>query len=211
MRELLRRVSATERMRTSVFEEAMAPVLEKTRATFDETFPRAEDVTSDLRDLLGSDNRRQVENLAKRITITKRCLAALVANAGRLGYAHAIHTFEKVPNLLTDEDRRAFFFERATNAEGAEKAGRKIANIFRQRRVYTAHVFANTTRWHVLSFSYDDAQLGRRGHWKAGAHLHYTSSVLEPGKTLAEVVAALVQPQGEVHGLHVRIDFNDET
>ncbi len=211
MRGLLQRVRWHEQeFRAAVDDEIRAMV--RRRLATSSPFPPPAEVSSGLRELLDASTAKEAKRIIRTLAVTQKDLAALVFNAHVFGYEHERFGYEKIPaqHRLTDADRRAFFFERAQKPDLAAKAMRKIDGVFAERRVYTAHVFANEARWHVFSFTYDDAQLGRRGHWAEGAHLHYTSSVLEPRRALDAVIADLRTPESEVHGHHVRFLFDEE-
>lgn len=180
------------------------------RRTMADAFPKLSDVSAELVELLWSADRKQAERMARAMTITDQHLAALVYNAAAFGYRHELVNRERRPEhlRLTDAEEHAFFFERKTDPELAAKAHRKIICTFRERRLTWGHLFWNADRWHAFTFSNDDAWLGKRGHWKQGPHLHYTSSLFEPRREARDVLAELNDPESRVHGEHVRFAVN---
>jgi len=205
-RFLVRRLVTTAEILDLEAEAPLRDVADQWVRRARDLFPGVTAIASELRDLLATKDRKSAQRLARTISLPDEQLVALIANAGELGYAHErVNREDRPAHLkLTDEETHAYFYGRATAPDLAAKAQSKILAMFRERRVLTGHIFWNDERWHAFTFTYDDAWMGRRGHWKEGPHLHYTSDLFEPGRKAKDVLAELVRPDSKVHGEHIR-------
>ena len=130
-------------------------------------------------------------NIADKSTVKKSCRnlivtqkdlfhLILVGQAGKLeSYQYASHFVEIVPPHLqpTDEDLEVI----ASNGVGlmsldAQKTFRKIDQLFKDRRVFAAHLFFTPLHdyWHLIYFDQRDTE-SKGNHWKVGStHIHYS-------------------------------------
>ena len=135
-----------------------------------------------LLELFEVESKREAEKRCRSLTVTDDDLVdvILAVEAGMVSpLLHAKHTAEYMhPSLdLTSEDRKAL----GSNGVGdltprAKTAVNKIDQMFKDRRLFVAHLFYEPyrARWHLIHFDQRD-QESVGNHWKAGgAHVHYS-------------------------------------
>lgn len=102
----------------------------------------------------------------------------LACESGRLPFLHRIHYSDRVPEHLnpTDDDLAALAANGVGLLEpGAQKAVKKIGQMFKDRRYLVGHIFyvPNLSEWHFFQFDQRDLEHERGNHWKEGAHVHF--------------------------------------
>ena len=137
---------------------------------------------SGLLERFEAQSKRAAEKLCRTLTVTDDDLVDIIlaVEAGMVSpLLHAKHAAEYMhPSLeLTSEDRIAL----GRNGVGkltprATTAVNKIDQMFRDRRLFVAHLFYEPSRerWHLIHFDQRDRE-SVGNHWKAGgAHVHYS-------------------------------------
>lgn len=132
-------------------------------------------------DLFNLPDKKAVQKFCREATITNQEFAsvAMAAHAGILApYKYARHFAELVPEHLIPApgDSAAL----AANGVGpmgpaAQKFMNKVTQIFRDRRMFGAHLFYMPSKeiWHLLYFDQRDMSTDGN-HWKQGSHIHYS-------------------------------------
>src|SRR5689334_2071270 len=115
-----------------------------------------------LQELLCISKKSELEKFAKEIEITKRDFVTLVSNAASIGYLHDLQYHEFRPS-----DARLD----ADPGKNLRRFVGQMNRIFDQRRLFTAHIFLNSERWHVFYFDQRDRQ-SFANHWQHGSHIH---------------------------------------
>lgn len=124
--------------------------------------------------------KRELEKYCRDVVLYSSDFVAfiLACESGSLPFLHLIHYQDHTPEHLhpTDEDLAAL----ATNPvgalrPGAQKALRKIGQIFKDRRHLVGHIFyvPDSPEWHFFQFDQRDIEDARANHWKEGAHVHF--------------------------------------
>jgi hypothetical protein len=139
---------------------------------------------SRLIELCSFKDKSDAERFCRTLTIRQADFAQFVwrAQTGELApYRYESHFHERpIPHLIPSDAERAAL---AVNGVGplrdlAEKAARKISQIFRERRYLAAHLFytPDFIFWHLFYFDQRDIAV-RDNHWRNGTHLHYASDL----------------------------------
>ena len=138
-----------------------------------------------LINLLTIDNRKELVSYCKSLDIEKSDFATLLV-AGSAGildpYKYAVHFMDVVPKHL--EPKRGDLSYISENGVGpmsekGRKVARKVFQIFKDRRLFAAHLFYTPcyTHWHLFYFDQRD-QEQRGNHWIKGPHIHYVNDIL---------------------------------
>lgn len=125
------------------------------------------------------DKKRELEKYCRDVVINSSAFAKfiLTCESGRLPFLHQIYYRDHVPEhlLLSDKDSGAL----AANPVGplqpdAQKAIRKIGQLFKERRYLVGHIFyvPDLSEWHFFQFDQRDLE-DEENHWKEGAHIHF--------------------------------------
>jgi hypothetical protein len=135
-----------------------------------------------LLDLIKLPDKRAVEKFCRDAIVTMEELSDFIwaAKFGDLApYQYACHFEQLVPEHLlpTDSDNGAL----AANGTGkmgpdAQKFVRKVGQLFKDRRVFSAHLLYEPTKtyWHLICFDQRDMDI-TSNHWKkGGSHVHYS-------------------------------------
>lgn len=171
-----------------------------------------------LEKLIGLFNlkkKREVERYCQKLVITSEDLSSLIL-AGRVGsfgpFKYACHFTECRPGHL--EPKQSELAALASHGVGlakgaALKAIRKMDQIFKERRLVSAHLFYERSQkyWHMFYFDQRDFT-GTKNHWKHGPHIHYAQDMFtrEP---LARIWSRVVSERPEFPpSLHVRYDYH---
>ena len=100
-----------------------------------------------LQELFQITKKRDLKKFAREVAITQRDFVTLVWNAYSIGYKHFIHPHETWPpdarfdvELLSKPDDHP---ERSNKSRFVGQINR----IFKQRRIFAAHLFINLERW----------------------------------------------------------------
>jgi hypothetical protein len=135
-----------------------------------------------LLELLNLDSKAEVERHCRGLVVHGDDFAGLVltAQVGGLGnYLYASHFDERVPDQLNPKpsEREAAGRAKVGLLEGEAKTFfSKIDQIFKQRRLFAAHLLytASHKYWHLLYFDQRDTA-DDDNHWKEGSHIHYAN------------------------------------
>lgn len=126
------------------------------------------------------DKKRELEKYCRDFVIDSDVFVdfILACEMGRLPLRHQIHYRDHVPEHLhlTDQDTAALAANPVGLLQpGAQKAIRKIGQMFKDRRYLVGHIFyvPDLTEWHFFQFDQRDLEDERGNHWKEGAHIHF--------------------------------------
>jgi len=135
-----------------------------------------------LIELFNIADKKLAEKYCRDLVITSKDLyhIILTGRAGKLEpYRYACHFNDIVPSHLPPNarDREAL----QANDVGplspqAAKAVRKVMQIFKERRMFAAHLFFTPSYdyWHLLYFDQRDTN-SKDNHWSVGgSHIHYS-------------------------------------
>jgi hypothetical protein len=158
-----------------------------------------------LQELLSISKKSDLEKFARDIEITNHDFVTLVRNAASIGYLHDLQHHEFLPtdarfdaDLLRGPDKE----QRRRNLR---RVLGQINRIFNQRRLFTAHIFWNSERWHVFYFDQRDRQ-SSNNHWEHGPHMHFVN-FLWRNYNPAKLWETLQEAETKVRGkLHIRYD-----
>jgi len=135
--------------------------------------------TETLLKLFTFDKKRELEQYCRKIVINSSAFADFILSCefGQFPFLHKIHYQDHVPEhlYLSDKDSAAL----AANPVGplqpdAQKAVRKMSQMFRERRYLVGHIFyvPDLSNWHFFQFDQRDLE-DEENHWKEGAHIHF--------------------------------------
>ena len=132
--------------------------------------------------LLNLDSKSAAEKHCRDLTVHGDDLAGLVLAAqvnGIADYLYASHFDERVPEELNPKpaELKAAGRAKVGPMQGeAKKFFSKIDQIFRQRRLFAAHLLYTPSHkyWHLFYFDQRDRAEGDN-HWKEGPHIHYAN------------------------------------
>jgi hypothetical protein len=166
-------------------------------------------------ELLNIPDKKSVKKYCQDLTLTPKDLSSIIM-AGRLGalepYEYACHFVELVPSHLplTANDKEAL----QANGVGplslsAAKACKKITQIFKDRRLFSAHLFFTPSHdyWHLIYLDQRDTDT-ENNHWGVGgAHIHYSreSFCRDPLPVVWEAICE--EPPRPPGSIHIR--FNE--
>jgi len=126
------------------------------------------------------DKKRELEKYCRDVVIYSSDLANFILSCelGHQPFFHQIHYRDHVPEHLhlSDQDSAALAANPVGPLQpGAQKAIRKIGQMFRDRRYLVGHIFyvADLSEWHFFQFDQRDLEDERGNHWKEGAHIHF--------------------------------------
>jgi hypothetical protein len=126
------------------------------------------------------DKKRDLEKYCREVVINADDFAnfILACESGLLQLLHRIHYRDYVPEHLhpTDQDLAALAANPVGPLQpGAQKAVRKLGQIFKERRYLVGHIFylPDLSQWHFFQFDQRDLEDERGNHWKEGAHIHF--------------------------------------
>jgi hypothetical protein len=136
--------------------------------------------TEALLKMFDFDKKRELEKYCRDVVINSSDFAnfILACELGSFPLLHKIHYRDHVPEhlYLSDQDTAAL----AANPVGplqpdAQKAVRKISQMFKDRRYLVGHIFylPDLSKWHFFQFDQRDLEDERGNHWKEGAHVHF--------------------------------------
>jgi hypothetical protein len=135
--------------------------------------------TEALLQLLAFDKKRELEQYCREIVIDSSAFAdfILACEFGQFPFLHMIHYQDHVPEHLhlRDKDLAALSASPVGPLQpGAQKAVRKMSQMFRERRYLVGHMFyvPDLSRWHFFQFDQRDME-DDENHWKEGAHIHF--------------------------------------
>ncbi len=156
-----------------------------------------------LQELLSISKKRELRKFVRGIEITKRDFVTLVWNAPSIGYGHDIQYHQFLPegvglniDLLRGPDKE----QRVRNLKTVVG---QLNTVFEQRRLLTAHIFINDSRWHVFYFDQRDQQPDQ---WAHGPHMRFVN-FLWPNYDPFELWETLKLAETRVQGkLHIRYD-----
>lgn len=167
-------------------------------------------IPKDIDALLTASSKREVERIAKALTITENDLFLLVHNHAQKGFTYRSRFPDFVPDHLqiTDIDREDM------RAGVLGRISRKFTSLFTFRKFIHVHMLEAREQWHCLYFSYADIDESTANHWKHGPHLHYVSH-LWPRLDPQRVWEGFDKRRGRVSaGVHIRLlpfDFANAT
>lgn len=166
--------------------------------------------------LFNLGDKRSVEKYCRDIVISSADLCHIIL-AGRANgidpYLYACHFAESTPDHLLPTSRDlAAMSSNGVGAlsRGARKAVAKTFQIFKDRRLFAAHLFYSPSEkyWHLFYFDQRDTE-ATANHWRIGGpHIHYSreSFCREP---LAEVWAKICgTPICPPKSVHIRYDYH---
>jgi len=123
--------------------------------------------------------KRELEKYCREVVIHSGDFANFIVacEPGLLPFIHQIHYQDHVPEqlLLNDQDTAALAMNPVGPLQpGAQKAIRKIGQMFKDRRYLVGHIFyvPDLTEWHFFQFDQRDLE-DEENHWKEGAHIHF--------------------------------------
>ena len=140
--------------------------------------------TDALLKMFAFDKKRELEQYCRNIVIDSSAFTNLILACELAGFPflHKIHYGDHVPEdlHLSDKDSAAL----DANPVGllqpdAQKAMRKISQMFKDRRYLVGHIFyvPDLSKWHFFQFDQRDLQ-DEQNHWKEGAHIHFSQLAL---------------------------------
>jgi hypothetical protein len=135
-----------------------------------------------LIELLNLDSKADVERHCRDLVVHGDDFAGLVLTAqmGDVGeYRYASHFDERIPDQLNPSaaQREAAGRAKVGPLEGdAKKFFSKIDQIFKQRRLFAAHLLYMPSHeyWHLFYFDQRD-RADEANHWREGPHIHYAN------------------------------------
>ena len=160
-----------------------------------------------LQKLLAIEKKSVLKKFCKEITITQDDLISLIFNSSTIGYLHARKHHEFVPKHLPPKDNESKALAGASVGQkltgDAMKYLNKVSQIFRERRLLSAHVFYNNTKWHLFYFDLDDIDEGDN-HWTHGSHIHFVN-YLWPNLDINNLCGLFDKAESRAAGkLHIR-------
>lgn len=128
-------------------------------------------IPDEIKNLLLVDSKAQVEQYARKTTLSEHALFLLIHNCSQIQLSHRSKFKQYVPDhlKLSDADRK----QMKTGGD-PKKALRKIGSGLLERKYIHVHLFESGTLWHFLYFSHQDID-DKTNHWRYGPHLHYIS------------------------------------
>lgn len=156
------------------------------------------------------DKKRELEQYCRTIVIDSSAFANFIFACELTGspFIHEIHYRDHVPEHLhlSDKDSTAL----AANGVGllqpdAQKAVRKISQMFKDRRYLVGHIFytPDLSKWHFFQFDQRDLE-DEQNHWKEGAHIHFLNW-LWPNYDAKTLWASFTSGKAKMNdSLHVR-------
>jgi hypothetical protein len=147
--------------------------------TFEPDATEKKSLTDLLDILLTIQKKSELKKHCRSIIITQGALANLILGCacGVIPpWQHQRHHRDFVPNDLepTQADRLALVSGDVGEMKPlAQKAAKKISEIFDKRRLLSGHMFfsPDLSRWHLFYFDQRD-YVERGNHWKHGSHIH---------------------------------------
>jgi hypothetical protein len=165
--------------------------------------------------LLNLPKKREVERYARELVITSEALTDLLFT-GRIGglgiYSYTCHHDEIRPDHL--EPTQSELNALGSNGVGllrgeARKFSSKIGQFFKERRLFSAHLFYSSSQkyWHLFYMDQRD-YTNRSNHWKHGPHIHYTNECFTH-KPLEDVWRKITHSPPELPpSIHIRYDYH---
>jgi hypothetical protein len=137
------------------------------------------------------------------LEITDRGLTALILNADMAGFSHARAHWEWVPPhlALTKEVVR-----KIQESKGADRLRifRKIIPAFKERRLFTGHLFYASNQWHLFFHDQRDREK-EANHWRHGPHIHFLNHLVRPDMSLQQVGTELDTARPRIKSqIHIR-------
>ena len=166
--------------------------------------------TDALLKLFAFGKKRELEQYCRKIVIDSSAFANFILTCELTGspFLHEIHYRDHVPEhlSLSEKDSAAL----AANGVGllqpdAQKAVRKISQMFKDRRYLVGHIFyvPDLSKWHFLQFDQRDLE-DEENHWKEGAHIHFLNW-LWPNYDAKTLWASFTSGKAKMNdSLHVR-------
>lgn len=155
------------------------------------------------------EKKGELEKYCRNIVISSEDFFALVLACEHSGnpFSHEISYRDKVPQHLNPSDSEIQALENTPAGSlltgDAEKAVRKMSQMFEERRYLVGHMFftPDLSKWHF--FCFDQRDLETKGnHWKKGSHVHFINW-LWPGQDAKAVWSNFVtedlRPGGVIH------------
>lgn len=144
-----------------------------------------------LVEIFNFNSKRQLERHCSRIIIHKQDLVALIlaAHNGVIApYKYVGHFARTLPERLSPDDTEMAALAKngvgALRTKPARKCVRKLYQLFREQRMFAAHLFYTPSYHHWHLFYFDNRDTSKEmNHWKHGPHIHYVSD-LWSGTTL---------------------------
>lgn len=167
-----------------------------------------------LHKMLEIEKKSELGKYCKKLIITQDDLIKLIMNSYKIGYAHQIKYIDFVPRHLkpTDKEKEALSSAKAgeTLEGAAKKLVSKISQLFKERRLLSAHAFYNKKKWHLFYFDQDDRE-ERGNHWKHGPHIHFVN-YLWPNLDINNLWELFNKVESSAAGkLHIRYKGHDKT
>lgn len=166
--------------------------------------------------LLNIESKNEAKKYCRDLVIRSEDLSHIILTgrvSGLHPYEYACHFDQIAPPHLTPTDQD--FAALSANGVGpmsraARKTATKIAQIFEDRRVFSAHLFYTPSGkyWHLFYFDQRDITI-RGNHWKVGGpHIHYSreSFCREPLKDVWRNVCA--SPPQPPSSIHIKYDYH---
>ena len=135
--------------------------------------------TDALLKLFTFNKKKEIEQYCRKLVIDSSPFANLILTCDFAGvpFLHEIHYRDHLPEHLHLNDRDSAAL--AANPVGllqpdAQKAMRKISQMFKERRYLVGHIFytPDLSKWHFFQFDQRDLE-DEENHWKEGAHIHF--------------------------------------
>lgn len=126
------------------------------------------------------EKKGELEKYCRNIVISSEDFFALVlaCEHSRNPFSHEISYRNKVPQHLNPSDSEIQALESTPAASlltgEAEKAVRKMSQMFEERRYLVGHMFftPDFSKWHFFCFDQHDLET-KGNHWKVGSHVHF--------------------------------------
>lgn len=159
--------------------------------------------------MLSFEKKGELEKYCRNVVISSKDFFALVVacELSRNPFSHEISYRDKVPEHLDPSDSEIQALENTAAGSlltgDAEKAVRKMSQMFEERRYLVGHMFfaPDLSKWHF--FCFDQRDLETKGnHWKEGSHVHFINW-LWPGHgakaVWSDFVTEDLRPGGAIH------------
>jgi len=169
-----------------------------------------------LLELLNIRKKSDIEKYCRDFVVTSEGLSSLIM-AGRINaiptYLYDCQFKEFVPNhlpLLNDEIN-ALGRNKVGQLEGkAKKAFSKVKQIFKDRKLFCAHIFYEPSFefWHLFYFDQRDTD-ENNNHWKYGAHIHYSSNLISNDSLKVIWESVCLDRPKLPKSIHIKYDCHD--
>jgi hypothetical protein len=155
------------------------------------------------------EKKGDLEKYCRSVVISSRDFFALVVacELTRNPFSHEISYRDKVSEHLNPSDSEIQALKSTpagTLLTGdAEKAVRKMSQMFEERRYLVGHMFftPDLSKWHF--FCFDQRDLETKGnHWKEGSHVHFVNwlwPVQDAKAVWSNFVTEDLRPGGAIH------------